>query len=251
MIFLKKRTNYKTWFEHGQAHVPVQVKFESRPDGRASIGRSGLIVRVPHGIPEPELQRMLEHNIQWAKTWLGTHPDTLNLFIRKDYNQTSTLTVGRFLYTITVHEDDQISAHTVRRKDLDIQVRLVKGATELQKNKALKTLLSRIVAQHQKPWIFKRLMELNELHFQKPIRNVFLKYNHSNWGSCSTGANINLSTRLLFAPPAVIDYVMIHELAHLVEQNHSDRFWAQVARAMPGYEQHERWLKAHGKTCDF
>jgi predicted metal-dependent hydrolase len=94
-------------------------------------------------------------------------------------------------------------------------------------------------------------MELNAIHFQRPVRNVYLKYNHSNWGSCSVGSNINLSTRLLFAPPDVIDYVIIHELAHLIEQNHSNRFWAQVARAMPDYERHERWLKDHGKTCDF
>ena len=62
------------------------------------------------------------------------------------------------------------------------------------------------------------------------IKGIFLKYNHSNWGSCSHNGNINLSTRLLFAPEAVQDYVIVHELAHLVEPNHSDRFWALGSR---------------------
>ena len=57
--------------------------------------------------------------------------------------------------------------------------------------------------------------------------------------------------RLLFAPPEVVDYVIIHELAHLIELNHSHRFWAEVARAMPNYEEQEAWLKKYGAACDF
>jgi len=93
--------------------------------------------------------------------------------------------------------------------------------------------------------------ELNERHFQQPIDQVRLKYNHSNWGSCSNKGNINLSTRLLFAPPEVIDYVIIHELAHRLEMNHSPRFWKLVADAMPNYREQERWLKEHGKGLGF
>jgi len=48
------------------------------------------------------------------------------------------------------------------------------------------------------------------------------------------------------APPAVLDYVAVHEVAHLAEMNHSSRFWAIVADLMPDYERHRRWLKTHG-----
>jgi predicted metal-dependent hydrolase len=78
-----------------------------------------------------------------------------------------------------------------------------------------------------------------------------LKYNQTNWGSCSTRGNINLSTRLLFAPDDVIDYVIIHELAHLLEMNHSNRFWNIVKKAMPEYREKEVWLKKNGHLCDF
>jgi predicted metal-dependent hydrolase len=56
---------------------------------------------------------------------------------------------------------------------------------------------------------------------------------------------------LLFAPAEVIDYIIIHELAHLVEMNHSDRFWALVAAAMPDYVEKERWLKVNDHHCQF
>jgi hypothetical protein len=56
---------------------------------------------------------------------------------------------------------------------------------------------------------------------------------------------------LLFAPQPVIDYVIIHELAHLLEFNHSDRFWEIVGKVMPDYEKKERWLKDNFHACDF
>ena len=54
------------------------------------------------------------------------------------------------------------------------------------------------------------------------------------------------SWRLIMAPPDVLDYVAAHEVAHLVEMNHSDAFWAVVRQLMPGYERHRRWLKRNG-----
>ncbi|HRI62460.1 MAG TPA: M48 family metallopeptidase, partial [Saprospiraceae bacterium] len=83
------------------------------------------------------------------------------------------------------------------------------------------------------------------------IKSVNLKYNHSNWGSCSAHNNVNLSTRLLFAPQDVQDYVILHELAHLVELNHSDRFWSLVQGYMPDYREKEKWLKLNRSKCDF
>ena len=62
---------------------------------------------------------------------------------------------------------------------------------------------------------------------------------------------MNLSTRLLFAPKDVIDYVIIHELAHLYEMNHSKKFWNIVSQVMPNYKEKEKWLSKNGRLCDF
>lgn len=68
----------------------------------------------------------------------------------------------------------------------------------------------------------------------------------SRWGSCSSAGGLNFSWRLILAPPAVLDYVVIHELAHLRELNHSPRFWAIVAAHDPAYRLQQAWLKRHG-----
>ncbi len=70
----------------------------------------------------------------------------------------------------------------------------------------------------------------------------------TRWGSCSTDKNLHFNWRLIMAPPPVIDYVIAHELAHLVEMNHSKAFWEKVRRMFPLYRQYRTWLKRHGHT---
>ena len=74
---------------------------------------------------------------------------------------------------------------------------------------------------------------------------VSIKNHRSRWASCSTGGNLNFSLLLASAPPAVIDCVIIHELAHTVEMNHSGRFWSIVEKADPNYREHRAWLADH------
>lgn len=76
--------------------------------------------------------------------------------------------------------------------------------------------------------------------------SLTLRDTRSRWGSCTAAGGLMFSWRLVMAPPAVLDYVAAHEVAHLAEMNHSPRYWAVVARLLPGYETPRRWLKTHG-----
>jgi predicted metal-dependent hydrolase len=76
--------------------------------------------------------------------------------------------------------------------------------------------------------------------------SLAVKELRSRWGSCSTAGALAFSWRLILAPPFVLDYLAAHEVAHLVEMNHSRRFWAQVRKCMPDYERGRRWLREHG-----
>ena len=75
---------------------------------------------------------------------------------------------------------------------------------------------------------------------------VAIRDQKSRWGSCSARHNLNFNWKLIMAPPEALDYVVIHELCHLIEFNHSRRFWSLVERQMPEYEVWKKWLKAHG-----
>jgi len=67
------------------------------------------------------------------------------------------------------------------------------------------------------------------------------------WGSCSRKRNLSFNWKLMMAPEAVVDYVIVHELAHLREMNHSKRFWAIVAEDCPGWREYRKWLRQHGR----
>jgi predicted metal-dependent hydrolase len=78
------------------------------------------------------------------------------------------------------------------------------------------------------------------------FRRVSIRDPSSRWGSCSTTGVLSYSWRLIFAPPFVLDYLAAHEVAHLVEMNHSRRFWRVVERICPHVARAKSWLDAHG-----
>lgn len=74
---------------------------------------------------------------------------------------------------------------------------------------------------------------------------VTIREQKTRWGSCSRKGNLNFNWKLIMAPPQALDYVVVHELCHLYEFNHSPRFWALVAGQLPDYEVWRQWLKTH------
>lgn len=73
---------------------------------------------------------------------------------------------------------------------------------------------------------------------------------HKRLDSCSIKGNLSFSWRLIMAPPKIIDYVVVHELTHLMERNHSKAFWRKVALRMPDYKEQKKWLKENGHILE-
>ncbi len=78
------------------------------------------------------------------------------------------------------------------------------------------------------------------------VRRVTVRDQSSRWGSCSTTGMLSYSWRLILAPSYVLDYLAAHEVAHLIEMNHSAKFWRVVQRICPGHQRAKTWLDAHG-----
>ena len=80
------------------------------------------------------------------------------------------------------------------------------------------------------------------------VNRVTIRNQRSRWGSCSSRGHITLNFRLMLMPPEVREYILIHELMHLKQANHSIRFWRLVDAACPGFREAERWLKKNGPS---
>jgi len=246
---MKKQTQHTTLSVHN-AVIPVKIIRERRPNVRIAIGKTGATLRLPTMTSISEERKHVRWLHEWLHERLAQRATLAQRFTPKSYTDGEVLQVGERRYVLRVATEDRKS-HVAKLDKETIFLRLSPLESGLDLEKSIKQLLSRVVAQDFLPEIERRVDDWNDRFFQKEISGVQLRYNQSNWGSCSRSGFIRLSTRLLFTPPEVLDYVIVHELAHLVEFNHSANFWAVVAKAIPDYKQAVKWLKAHGESCDF
>lgn len=245
-----KSQKFRATITDGDLELPVEVVLERRPNVRFGITARRITLRLPLGSLPDEVQRQLVSLQHWVRETFVRKPGLRTQFITRQYQSGEQLFVGARRYILDISTETR-DTHSARLIGDTISIQLSNKTSEQHRNKSIKTLLSRVVGADFHPEISQRVHEINRRTFNRPIKNIFLKYNHSNWGSCSAQDNINLSTRLLFAPLDVQEYVILHELAHLVELNHSDRFWSLVETFMPDYQEKENWLKTNRHRCDF
>ncbi len=226
----------------GGMEVPVILKYERRKNCSARIGRRGLSIRIPAQAGAAERKRLVGLMREWARERIEKDPSALMPEPVREYTDGMKLRVGSRDYTVRI----ELSGRKTCTGRLDggvIRLGLSELLDDRERMRVAGALVSRCVAADRIEDIEARVRELNRLHFRGDLEAVRLKNNRTRWGSCSRRGNINLSTRLLFAPDDVIDYVCIHELAHLVDASHSKRFWRLVENAMPDYKEKKAWLK--------
>ncbi|MEA3378936.1 MAG: YgjP-like metallopeptidase domain-containing protein [Nanoarchaeota archaeon] len=159
---------------------------------------------------------------QWARKKLEESPEKF-IESQKEYNDGDILKVGNEEYLLRIILGEK-QGGSARLDGSTIYLWISSNLPKDVRNKYVSTLLSRCIARKRLTFLQEKIHELNAKHFNQEINRIFFKHNKSNWGSCSSKGNINISTRLLFAPDDVLEYVCIHELAHLIERNHSKNF---------------------------
>jgi len=233
-----------------ERQIPVLIHYESRGNSRVSIGKKGVIIRISRYLSKADKSKQLDEFKNWAVKKILQRPELL-VVQRKDFYTGKVVSIRDRSFVLDLKFVDSRNSRA-RMKDNILTLCISSFLSEERMEKTISQLISKCVAKEFYQGISDRLHHLNELHFpQKKIKTLKLKYAHSLWGSCSHEGNISISTRLLLAPDFVIDYVLVHELAHLLVRNHSQKFWNVIAQALPDFGKSEKWLKENGKGCDF
>jgi predicted metal-dependent hydrolase len=233
-------------------HLPLLIIEESRSDTRVSIGRTSAYLRMPYTAPrEFKYEKLI-----WAKKWiletLQEKPDLAQRWKNKEYrsgqviktafkNFVLQLSTNRAKTTGSVHiEGNQLILNLPRLDEGDYYTR-----------DFITSLISRGISADIHQEFSDRVHAFNRLYYRERIKGIRLKYTHSRWGSCAMSGNLNYSTKIILAPVHIMDHIIIHELAHLKEMNHGQRFWKWVEKADPDYVKHEAWLRKYGDRLDF
>jgi predicted metal-dependent hydrolase len=193
----------------------------SRLDGRVTLS-------LPHGAREAEAMAFLRAQEGWVRAALAKMPGVAVVGVG-----TALPFEGRMLTVVSG------GGRSVRIVDDSL---IVPGdpASAAVKARAYFKLLAR-----------DRLSAACDLHagrLGRRFSRLSLRDTRSRWGSCTSDGGLMFSWRLIMAPPAVLDYVAAHEVAHLAQMNHSPAFWAVVAGLCPGYGAHRTWLRGQGQT---
>ena len=198
-----------------------------RPDG-------SLRVTIPRGGSRRDAEAFLRRHQEWVAA------ERLRVAERHapvEWRAGDAIPLHGELTTIRVHESGHGQMVVVGEQ----RVRIAAGVVNVRP--AVELALRRIASRELVP----RLQALASEH-ALTVDRVTIRNQRSRWGSCSRRGVIALNFRLVQMPPAVCDYVLLHELMHLRQQNHSRRYWRLVAAVCPDYREAERWLRVEGKA---
>ncbi len=229
---------------------PLRIYVEERSYSRVSIGRRGVNIRIPASLGPLKRATEIETLITWARARLRKQPERFLPPVQKAYRHGQQIKAGGREYTLEIRYKDKKSS-SGRVRGTMIALSLSSRLSREEQARQISTLIPRCLSAEALPQLKERIDGLNRSYFHGKIGTVRFKNTRSNWGSCSRKGNINISTRLLLAPEEVLDYVCIHELAHLSEPHHGRRFWQRVERALPDYRRLRRWLKENQRYCRF
>ena len=158
---------------------------------------------------------------------------------------------------IQIHPDCKVLVRAPKRMRMEEIKRFVESKTEwIEKH------LSNCTSQNQQKLTDQEIQALREkaralvterVQYYAPLigvtyNQIVIRAQHTRWGSCSNKGNLNFNCLLALVPPEVLDYVVVHELCHRKELNHSERFWNEVTKILPDYKVRKKWLKDNGSN---
>ena len=220
-----------------QFALPVEVVRTKRKKTASIEIKDGLIrVLVPNSLTDKRVNTLLEERASWINKKIRLQAE-MPSYKAKEYVNGETFTYLGRNYRLKLVNTDTTAT------------RLKNGYLEVpaQGEKAIQASLTDWYTSHALAKLEEKTGRYAKTLNVEPS-SVTVKDYKSRWGSCSTSGDITYNWRIIMAPHRIVDYVVIHELCHLVEHNHSDKYWKQVESLVPDYRERRAWLKTNANT---
>lgn len=226
---------------HPKIDAPIELRRHPgarRMTLRVSRTRRAVIVTMPLQCTKNEADTFIDRNVDWVKARLDTVPTF------QPFEDGSSLPLRGELHRLQFVQRRGMgpgSRRVVERvAGADGPLLSVSGEPEHGVRRLTDWLMGEARGD------IERSVLVHSRRINVAAKRIVIRDQSTRWGSCSTTGVLSFSWRLVMAPPAVLDYVAAHEVAHLIEMNHGPRFWALVAKLLPGHEAAKGWLKVRG-----
>jgi predicted metal-dependent hydrolase len=205
------------------------ISLQIKEDGK-------IIIYAPHYTPKWEIEEFIREKQLWINNRLSEKEKQIK-------EATKTFLSGeRFLY---LGEWYPLEIHSLDHKEPPLRLSFGRFIIDKDHIEGARDLFIHWYKREAKEKIVERINDYSHrLHlFPKRVRITNAR---SRWGSCSRDNRLSFSWRMIMASLTVIDYILIHELVHIREKNHSKRFWTTLESILPDYKKHKLWLKENG-----
>jgi predicted metal-dependent hydrolase len=221
---------------HLERSIRRTLSIQIKPD-------STILVKAPLFLPQSEIDKFINSKSLWIEKSLKkiSKQATRNLSAIKHTYQEG----DKFLYLGTEYPL-QVS-DVYKQKLLFNEAFIIPSAIAKRSKKAVKTLITSWYKKRAKDLLAQRLM-IYSSNNSLPYEEFRLTSAKTRWGVCTSHNNIRLNWKLIMAPLDVLDYVVVHELCHTVNHNHSKAFWLSVENILPDHKLKKKWLKENGHT---
>jgi len=219
--------------------LPYRLIYSKRKTITITVERDrAVVVRAPEGVDENKVRAVVESKKLWIHEKLK-HPQKYNgLSRKKEFVSGETVPYLGRNYRLEIRIGSNEGIHLVGKF-------VVTSASRERASILFKSWYIDKARQNIIPRVNRHANNLG-VQFNKVLISD-LKY---SWGSCTPKDNLNFNWKLVKAPMFVIDYVIVHELAHLLEHNHTHRFWGVVRAQVPNYAKAKEWLKEYGELLE-
>lgn len=219
--------------------LDFRVEFKKRKAYRIHINPYGLVeIEAPKGTEMDTIINVIEHNWTMIQEKVKEVKQKNDPAYVKSYDNNETFLYLGKAYPITIHHVPEIKKDKVTLKDnyLELEVREVK---EENVQRALK----RFYYKACKALVHERI-KIYQSNFKTKPKLITINDDKTTWGTCNSNYELTFNWKLAMAPIESIDYVVVHELCHMVHLNHDRSFWRLVGKILPDYEVRKEWLDA-------
>lgn len=222
--------------------APVRVRRTGRKKTISIAVQDGaVVILAPRHVPNREIQELIDRKAEWIRKTLRLHGNRAKAVTKRFVDGEAFTYLGKE-YRLRVLPGIEPNPR-LRGEMIEVHVPL--GLPPARLSRSVRAAFLRWYKERAEAVTTARTTHYAALMDVRPQR-ILLKDYKSMWGKCTATGAITYNWKLIMAPPPIVDYVVVHELAHLRYLDHSRKFWAQVEAILPDYRESRDWLKLNG-----